>query len=75
MESNQQVDFMQELSNILVGACINNISEQLFGESAVFHEPRFLADNISLRKMAYDTFIRSNLKWSYTLLVKVSVLT
>ncbi len=73
MESVKEMDFMNELSNILVGACINNISEQLFKQPMSFVKPDLIAEGISLREMVYNTFMRTKLKWGYTLLVKISL--
>ncbi len=73
MDTVGELDFMNELSNILVGACINNISEQLFNQPMSFVRPELIADNISLREMVYNTFMRTKLKWKYTLLVKISL--
>ncbi len=68
-----ELDFMNELSNILVGACINNISEQLFNQPMSFVKPELIAEGISLREMVYSTFMRTKLKWRYTLFVKISL--
>ncbi|MCP3941760.1 MAG: hypothetical protein GY710_09805 [Desulfobacteraceae bacterium] len=73
MDAMGQLDFMNELSNILVGACINNISEQLFNQSMSFKKPEMIAEGISLREMTYNTFMRTKLKWRYTLFVKISL--
>lgn len=73
MEAVQEMEFMLELSNILVGACINSISKQLFDRSMSFVKPELIAEGLSLREMVYSTFMRSNLKWGYTLLVKISL--
>lgn len=73
MEAVQEMEFMLELSNILVGACINNISQQLFNQDMSFVMPELIAEGISLREMAYSTFMRSKIKWGYTLLVKISL--
>lgn len=73
MESVQEMEFMMELSNILVGACMNNISAQLFNRSMAFANPELIADGMILREMAYSTFMRSKLKWGYTLLVTISL--
>lgn len=73
MESVEEMEFMLELSNILVGACINNISMQLFSQDMAFIKPEIIAEGKSLREMAYGTFMRSKLKWEYTLLVKISL--
>ncbi len=73
MDANQEMDFMLELSNILAGACINNISAHLFSDKMAFVRPELIAENVSLREMAYSTFKRTSLKWGYTLLVKISL--
>lgn len=73
MESVQVMEFMLELSNILVGACMNSISAQLFDRGMAFANPELIADGMTLREMAYSTFMRSKLKWGYTLLVTISL--
>lgn len=73
MESVQEMEFMLELSNILVGACMNSISRQLFSRDMSFANPELIAEGVNLREMAYSTFMRSKLKWGYTLLVTISL--
>jgi chemotaxis protein CheC len=73
MESIQEMEFMLELSNILVGACMNSISGQLFNQDMSFANPELIAEGVNLREMAYSTFMRSKLKWGYTLLVTISL--
>jgi len=73
MESVQEMEFMLELSNILIGACINSISEQLFHRGMSFANPELISEGTHLRAMAYSTFMRSKLKWEHTLLVKISL--
>lgn len=73
MESVQEMEFMLELSNILVGACMNSISGQLFERDMSFANPELIAEGVNLREMAYSTFMRSKLKWGYTLLVTISL--
>ncbi|BCS97596.1 hypothetical protein DSLASN_32280 [Desulfoluna limicola] len=73
MESVQEMEFMLELSNILVGACMNSISRQLFTRDMSFANPELIAEGVNLREMAYSTFMRSKLKWGYTLLVTISL--
>ncbi|MBF0233582.1 MAG: hypothetical protein HQK65_11165 [Desulfamplus sp.] len=68
----EELDFMLELTNLMVGACLNSISEQLFNQSMSFSPPELLSENNVLRNIAYETFKRRNLKWEYTLLSKIT---
>jgi len=68
----EEVDFMLELTNLMVGACLNSISEQLFNQKISFSPPELLSEDSVLRTIAYETFKRSNLKWEYTLLSKIT---
>ncbi|WP_300669192.1 hypothetical protein [Desulfoluna sp.] len=73
IETVQEMEFMLELSNILIGACMNSISKQLFNQDMSFANPELVSEGTNLREMAYSTFMRSKLKWGYTLLVKISL--
>ncbi|MGD9731592.1 MAG: hypothetical protein AB7U45_05355 [Desulfamplus sp.] len=68
----EEIDFMLELTNLMVGACMNSISEQLFNQKMSFSPPEILSENSVLRNIAYETFKRRNLKWEYTLLSKIT---
>lgn len=72
MNSMEEVDFMLELTNLMVGACMNSISEQMFDQKMAFSPPELLSENSVLRNIAYETFKRRNLKWEYTLLSKIT---
>lgn len=72
MNAIEEMDFMLELSNLMVGACLNSISEQLFNTGMTFSPPELLSEHKKLRVVAYDTFMRRNLKWEYTLLSKIT---
>ncbi|MBF0113377.1 MAG: hypothetical protein HQK74_11690 [Desulfamplus sp.] len=72
MNSIEEIDFMLELTNLIGGACLNSISEQLFNQKVSFSPPELLAENSIFRNIAYETFKRSNLKWEYTLLSKIT---
>lgn len=72
MESVEEIAFMFDMCNLLVGACLNSVSDQLFQQTASFSQPEMIAENRMLKKMVYETFMRTNLKWDYTLLVKIS---
>ncbi len=72
MNSMEEVDFMLELTNLMVGACMNSISEQMFDQKMSFSPPELLSENSVLRNIAYETFKRRNLKWEYTLLSKIT---
>ncbi|MCP4114152.1 MAG: hypothetical protein GY737_01900 [Desulfobacteraceae bacterium] len=71
-DSVQEIEFMLELTNLMVGACMNSISEQLFKTEMSFSSPALLSEKKDLRTMAYETFKRRNLKWDYTLLSKIT---
>lgn len=72
MDSVEEIDFMLELTNLMVGACLNSISDQLFNQSMSFTSPELLSEENELRHIVYDTFKRRNLKWEYTLLSKIT---
>jgi len=72
MNAIEEMDFMLELTNLMVGACLNSISEQLFTQGMTFSPPELLSENKELRSVAYDTFKRRNLKWDYTLFSKIT---
>jgi len=72
MGSVQEIDFMLELTNLVVGACMNSISQQLFNQGMSFSPPALLSEKKDLRNMAFETFKRRNLKWDYTLLSKIT---
>ena len=63
---------MLELTNLMVGACLNSISGQLFNQKMSFSPPELLSENSVLRNIVYETFKRRNLKWEYTLLSKIT---
>ncbi len=66
------LDFMLELSNLMVGACMNSISEQLFSQTMSFSPPEMVSEDNSLRESVYERFKRRKLKWDYTLLSKIT---
>ncbi len=68
----EEIDFMLELTNLMVGACLNSISEQLFQQSMTFSSPELLSEDKELQSIAYEIFKRRNLKWNYTLLSKIT---
>ena len=72
MDSVEEIDFMLELTNLMVGACLNSISNQLFNQDMSFTSPGLLSEENELRHIVYDTFKRRNLKWEYTLLSKIT---
>ncbi len=72
MNAIEEIDFMLELTNLMVGACLNSISEQLFNQGMTFSSPELLSENNELQSIVYETFKRRNLKWDYTLLSKVT---
>lgn len=72
MNSMEEIDFMLELTNLMVGACLNSISGQLFSQKMSFSPPELLSENSILKNIAYETFKRRNVKWEYTLLSKIT---
>jgi chemotaxis protein CheC len=72
IDSLEEIDFMLELSNMLVGACMNSISKQLLADDMTFSPPAMICERQELQKMAYDVFQRSKLEWEYTLLAKIT---
>jgi chemotaxis protein CheC len=68
----QEIEIMLEMSNIMAGACLNGISNQLFKKDMSFKPPAILAEKIDLQKFVYSAFQRSQLKWDYTLMVKIT---
>lgn len=72
MNAIEEIDFMLELTNLLVGACLNSISEQLFNEKMTFSSPELVSENGELQNIAYDTFKRGKLQWDYTLFSKIT---
>ncbi len=68
----ETLDFMMELSNLMVGACVNSISEQLFSQTMSFSPPEMVSENKSLQESVYEKFKRRKLKWDYTLLSKIT---
>ena len=71
-DSLEETDFMLELSNMLIGACMNSVSKQLFTDDMTFYPPSMICEKQELQRMAYDVFQRSKLEWEYTLLAKIT---
>lgn len=72
LDALEELDLMLELTNLMVGACLNSIAVQLFNRNMSFSSPELLSENKELRTVAYDIFKRRNLKWDYTLLSKIT---
>ncbi len=72
MERVEELDFMLELTNIMVGACLNSISDQLFGQAMTFSAPELILENIPLQNAVYQRFKRRQLTWDYTLLSTIT---
>ncbi|MBF0552924.1 MAG: hypothetical protein HQK96_00035 [Nitrospirae bacterium] len=68
----QEIEIMLELTNIIAGACLNGIANQLFNGDMSFKPPAVLADKVDLTKFVYGAFQRSQLKWDHTLMVKIT---
>ncbi|MEO5359288.1 MAG: hypothetical protein H7843_02440 [Nitrospirota bacterium] len=71
-DHSQEIEIMLELTNIIVGACLNGIANQLFSKDMSFTPPVVQADKVNLTKFVYSTFQRSQLKWDYTLMVMIA---
>lgn len=71
-DHSQEIEIMLELTNIIAGACLNGIANQLFNKDMSFTPPVVQADRVNLTKFVYSTFQRSQLKWDYTLMVKIA---
>ncbi len=72
MDRVEEADFMLELTNIMVGACLNSISDQLFGQAMTFSAPELILENVPLQDAVYRRFKRRQLQWDYTLLSKIT---
>lgn len=72
MDSLQEIDFMMELSNLLVGACTNSISTQLALNKMSFIQPKLLTNDSTMQDIAYENFKRSHIKWDFLLLAKIT---
>lgn len=60
-----------DMANIISGVSMNGFSKQLLGNEMVFTPPSILNQQTEAKKLIYDIFMRSHLKWDYTLLVKI----
>ncbi|MBF0319278.1 MAG: hypothetical protein HQL01_05690 [Nitrospirae bacterium] len=68
----QEIEIMLEMSNIMAGACLNGISNQLFTKDMSFNPPAVLAEKVELIKFVYSAFQRSLLKWEYTMMARIT---
>lgn len=71
-DASYDTDFLYDLINMLVGACINGISNQLFDAAATFTKPRVVVKERPLREMAFETFKRRNLTWEFSLMARIT---
>ncbi|MBF0316822.1 MAG: hypothetical protein HQL04_01495 [Nitrospirae bacterium] len=67
-----KIELMLEMTNIIASACLNGISNQLFGKDMSFVPPTVLAENKTYKKIIYGSFQRTQLHWDYTMLAKIS---
>ncbi|MBF0345334.1 MAG: hypothetical protein HQL06_14025 [Nitrospirae bacterium] len=72
MDRQSELEIMLEMTNIMVGACMNGISNQLFNKEMSFVPPTVLSEGSSYNKVIYGVFQRSQLHWDYTMLAKIS---
>lgn len=72
LDAVEEIDFMLELTNLMVGACLNSISLQLVNQDMTFSPPELVAADGELAQVVYDRFKRRNFKWDYTLMSKIS---
>ncbi|MBF0565074.1 MAG: hypothetical protein HQK89_07520 [Nitrospirae bacterium] len=70
-DENFQKELLLEIANIVGGASINGFSNQLFGNEMTFTPPTILNEKTPLNKLLYGTFMRSQIRWAYTLLIKI----
>jgi chemotaxis protein CheC len=70
-ERAQQLELLLELSNILVGACLNGISRHLFARETSFGAPSVLSESTDIRSVTYSLFQRRMLKWNQCLLGRI----
>ena len=66
-DKNAEVELLLDVGNVLVGACINGVAEQL-GVKVNFSPPSVIATNIPVEKL----FDPKKLSWSHTLLLEVN---
>ena len=72
MDRVEELDFMLELTNIMTGACLNSISDQLFGREMSFSPPELASEHLTLQETVYNRFKRRHLKWDHTLMAKIT---
>jgi len=67
LDRNAEVELLLDVGNVLVGACINGIAEQL-GVDVNFSPPSVVAANIPVERL----FDPKKMTWKYTLLLEVN---
>jgi len=67
LDKNAEVELLLDVGNVLVGACINGIAEQL-GIEVNFSPPSVISTNIPVEKL----FDPKKMNWKYTLLFEVN---
>jgi len=67
MDNSTEIELLLDVGNVLVGACLNGVSEQL-GTEINFGAPSILAQHIQIEEL----FIKQDFNWSHTLLLEVN---
>lgn len=67
LDKNAEVELLLDVGNVIVGACLNGIAEQL-GVEVNFSPPSVVATNIPVDTL----FDPKKMNWKYTLLIEVN---
>jgi len=67
MDNSTETELLLDVGNVLVGACLNGVSEQLNAELS-FGAPSVLAQHVPIEEL----FEKQNFNWSHTLLLEVN---
>lgn len=67
LDPGAEKELLFDISNILVGACLNGVAEQL-NSNLSFSAPSLIAENISAKSL----FSSDNVQWDYALQVEVN---
>lgn len=67
----QHAELLLDISNILVGACLNGISQQLYGQGMTFSAPAVLSDGMEIGELLELAFNHRQLGWEYSLFINV----
>ncbi len=67
MDHSTETELLLDVGNVLVGACLNGVSEQLNAEIS-FGAPSILAQHVHIEEL----FAKQDFNWSHTLLLEVN---